>query len=92
MVGQNISVCNKSAFVQMGSWNPFIRNNNKTFSKVSFYSELLTLSGWGGGGEGGGLRGPDDQTHSCQSETSHSVMPKLYDFLFLSLRYLLTKF
>ena len=31
-------------------------------------------------GGGGGLRGPDDQTHSCQSETSHSVMPKLCDF------------
>ena len=25
------------------------------------------------------LRGPDDQTHSCQSDTSHSVMPKLGD-------------
>ena len=32
----------------------------------------LTLSG--------GLRGPDDQTHSCQSETSCFMMPKLGDF------------
>ena len=38
----------------------------------------LTLSGPGGGG--GGLRGPDDQTHSWQSETSYSMMPKLGDF------------
>ena len=29
---------------------------------------------------GGGLRGPDDLTHSCQSETSYSMMPKLADF------------
>ena len=29
---------------------------------------------------GGGLRGPDDQTHSCQSETSYSMTPKLGDF------------
>ena len=35
---------------------------------------------------GGGLRGPDDQTHSCQSETSYSMMPKLGD-----LRHILTK-
>ena len=28
----------------------------------------------------GGLRGPDDQTHSWQSETSSSMMPKLGDF------------
>ena len=34
----------------------------------------LTLSGQGG------LRGPDDQTHSCQSETSCPMMPKLGDF------------
>ena len=32
------------------------------------------------GGGGGGLRGPDDQTHSCQSETYYSMMPKLGDF------------
>ena len=31
-------------------------------------------------GGGGGLRGPDDQTHSCQSESSYSMMPKLGDF------------
>ena len=35
----------------------------------------LTLSG-----PGGGLRGPDGQTHSCQSETSYPMMPKLGDF------------
>ena len=34
----------------------------------------LTLSG------PGGLRGPDGQTHSCQSETSYPMMPKLSDF------------
>ena len=41
----------------------------------------LTLSGPGGGSEArGGLRGPDGQTHSCQSETSYPMMPKLGDF------------
>ena len=44
------------------------------------------------GGGGGGLRGPDDQTHICQSETTYSMMPKLGDFQFLSLRHVLTKF
>ena len=34
----------------------------------------LTLSGPVGGG---GLRGPDDKTLSCQSETSYSMIPKL---------------
>ena len=29
---------------------------------------------------GGGLRGPDGQTHSCQSETSYPMIPKLGDF------------
>ena len=29
---------------------------------------------------GGGLRGRDGQTHSCQSETSYPMMPKLGDF------------
>ena len=29
---------------------------------------------------GGGLRGLDGQTHSCQSETSYPMMPKLGDF------------
>ena len=52
-------------------------------------SEWLALSGPGGGG---GLRGQDDQIHSCQSETSYSLMPKLCDFQFLSLRHVLTKF
>ena len=36
--------------------------------------KLLTLSG------PGGLRGPDCQTHSGQSETSYPMMPKLGDF------------
>ena len=39
-------------------------------------TEVLTLSGPGGGG----LRDPDEKTHSCQSETSYSMMPKLGDF------------
>ena len=29
---------------------------------------------------GGGLRGPDGQTHSCQSGTSYPMMHKLGDF------------
>ena len=47
---------------------------NRKTQKLS----LLTLSGPGGGG--GGLRDPDDQTHSCQSETSYSMTLKLCDF------------
>ena len=35
--------------------------------------------GGGGGGEGG-LKGPDDQIHSFQSETSYSMMAKLGEF------------
>ena len=31
-------------------------------------------------GGGRGLRGLDDQTHNCQSETSYSMVPKLCDF------------
>ena len=31
------------------------------------HTNQSTLSGGGGGG-GGGLSGPDDQTHTCQSE------------------------
>ena len=38
-------------------------------------NQNLTLSG-----PIGGLRGPDGQTHSCQSETSYPMMPKLGDF------------
>ena len=41
----------------------------------------ITLSGRGGGG--GGLRDSDDQTYSCQSETSYSMMPKLVTFSFI---------
>ena len=41
--------------------------------------EMLTLSGLERRG-GGGLRGLDDQTHSCQAETTYSMMPKLGDF------------
>ena len=47
----------------------------------------LTLSGGGGG-----LRGPDGQTHCRQSETSYSMTPKLGDFYFLSLIHVLAKF
>ena len=43
-------------------------------------------------GPGRGLTGPDDQTHSCQSETTYSMMPKLGDFYFLFLRHVLAKF
>ena len=41
---------------------------------LSYTLPNLTLSG------PGGLRGPDGQTHSCQSETSYPMMPKLGDF------------
>ena len=41
---------------------------------------------------GRGLRGPDDQTHGFQLESSHSLMPKLCDFQLLALRHVLTKF
>ena len=41
---------------------------------------------------GRGLRRPDDQIHSCHSETFYPMMPKLFDFKFLSLRHTLTKF
>ena len=37
-------------------------------------------------GGGGGLKGMYDQTHSCQSETSYSMMPKPGDFQFLFLK------
>ena len=47
-------------------------------NKSYFTSDPLTLSCPEGGG--GGLRGPDGQTHSCQSETSYLMMPKLGDF------------
>ena len=29
---------------------------------------------------GGGVRALDGQTHTCQSGTSYSMMPKLFDF------------
>ena len=38
----------------------------------------LTLSGPGGGG----LRGPDDQTHCSQSETSYPMSPNFVTFSF----------
>ena len=56
------------------------------YSKYTYFQMLpkttvLTLSGGGGGGGGGGgFRGPDGQTHSCQSEASYFIMPKLGDF------------
>ena len=34
-------------------------------------------------GPGGGLRAPDNQIHSCRSETSKSIMPKLCDLVFI---------
>ena len=45
---------------------------------TTIYNFSLTLSGRGGGR----LSGPDDQTHSCQSETTYSMTPKLGDFEF----------
>ena len=41
---------------------------------IKLFKNALTLSG------PGGLRGLDGQTHSCQSETSYPMMPKLGDF------------
>ena len=48
----------------------------------------LTLSGWGGEE----FKSLNDQIHSCHSGTSYSMMPKLSDFYFLSLKHVLTKF
>ena len=52
-------------------------SSSKSSSTTKFgkFALNLTLSG-----PGGGLRGPDGQTHSCQSETSYPMMPKLGDF------------
>ena len=33
-------------------------------------------------GGGGGLRGPDDRTQFCQSETSYTMMPNFVNFSF----------
>ena len=52
-----------------------VMRNDGLYNKVIEVNEKLTLSG-----PGGGLRGPDGQTHSCQSETSYPMMPKLGDF------------
>ena len=46
---------------------------------------VLTISGPDGGGA-------DDQTNSCQLDTSYSMMPKLGDFHFLSSGHVLTNF
>ena len=65
---------------QVTIFPPFLLTIEEVSSDVDF---CLTLSGpWGGGG----LRGADYQTQSCQSETSYSMMPKLCEFYFLSLR------
>ena len=37
--------------------------------------------GGGGGGGGGRAQRPDDQIHSCHSEISYPMIPKLSDFL-----------
>ena len=55
----------------------FFGLSSQFYNSMSRNRTLLTLSGRGGGG---GLRGPDGQTHSCQSETSYPMMPKLGDF------------
>ena len=52
----------------------FKMSNNRAICQKSFVLLSLNLSG------PGGLRGPDGQTHSCQSETSYPMMPKLGDF------------
>ena len=49
------------------------------FLKMNVRSHTHSLNPIRPGG-GGGLRGPDGQTHSCQSETSYPMMPKLGDF------------
>ena len=43
-----------------------------------YYQDIANLNPIRPGG--GRLRGPDGQTHSCQSETSYPMMPKLGDF------------
>ena len=46
-----------------------------------FVTNPIRPGGDGGGGWGrGGLRGPDDQIHSCYSETYYSMMPKICKF------------
>ena len=49
------------------SWSP-----DQILNPVSFFLEV--------GGGGGGVSGPDEQIHSCYSETSYSIMSKLCDF------------
>ena len=46
-------------------------------ASLSFLGPLFNPMRPGGGG---GLRGPDGQTHTCQSETSYPMMPKLSNF------------
>ena len=52
------------------------RKMSKYHFPVKSYSKLKYLTP---SGPGGGLKGLDGQTHSCQSETSYSMMPKLGD-------------
>ena len=52
-----------SLIIILAKLKSFIENIVQTY---------LTLSG-----PGGGVRGPDDPTQSCQSETSYPMMPKL---------------
>ena len=66
-----------------GSVTKKIKEAQQLLDKITESQEVsdngrsrLTLSGGAGGGGGGS----DDQTHSCQSETSYSMMPKLCDF------------
>ena len=65
---------------------PKIALNAKSFRYKNFRQrisgqKISYLFPWNFGlsGPGGGVRRLDDQTHSCQSETSYSMMPKLCD-------------
>ena len=64
-------------FPGMETTNSDTRDKVILCSKESFECDFNPISP---GGEGVRLKGPDDQTHSCQSETYYSMMPKLCDF------------
>ena len=53
---------------------------SENISHQLMYRRFNPIGAGGGGGEGGRIRGPDDQTHSRQSESSYSMTPKLGDF------------
>ena len=53
--------------------------------KLQLYRPILDVNLIRRGGGGGVVRGPDEQTQSCQSETFYSMMPKLCELYFFSI-------